>query len=79
MKNRKKLYQASKQTGSFGLILAKLYVWKCLIANRILRAEDTSDRVYSSCGRKIKTHHQLYSFVSSALSSSEKEESESEE
>ena len=37
----------------------------------ILRAEDKSDRVCSSCGRKMKTLHQLYSFVSSALFSSE--------
>ena len=53
------LFQPSKQTGSFDIILVK----------RILRAEDKSDRVSSSCGRKIKTLHQLYSFVSSALQS----------
>ena len=47
--------------------------------NRILRAEDQSDRVCSSIGRKIRTHHQLYWFVSSALFSSENERSESEE
>ena len=63
------LFQPSKQTGSFDAILAK----------RILRAEDKSDRVCSSCGRKMKTLHQLYSFVSSALFSSENRESESEE
>ena len=63
------LFQPSKQTGSFVLILAK----------RILPAEDKSDRVYGSCGRKMKTLHQLYSFVSSALFSSENRESESEE
>ena len=63
------LFQPSKQTGSFDAILAK----------RILRAEDKSDRVCSSCGRKMKTLHQLYSFVSSALFSSENEKSESEE
>ena len=64
------LFQPSKQTwGSFDLVLAK----------RILRAEDKSDRVYSSCGRKMKTLPQLYSFVSSALFSSENEKSESEE
>ena len=61
------LFQPSMQTGS--LILAK----------RILHAEDKSDRVCSSCGRKMKTLHQLYSFVSSALFSSENRESESEE
>ena len=82
-------FQPSKQTGSFDVILAKLYVWKCWIANRqesimgscnrILRAEDQSDRVCSSIGRKIRTHHQLYWFVSSALFSSENERSESEE
>ena len=82
-------FQPSKQTGSFDVILAKLYVWKCWIANRqesimgscnrILRAEDQSDRVWSSIGRKIRTHHQLYWFVSSALFSSENERSESEE
>ena len=59
----------SRRGGSFDLVLAK----------RILRAEDKSDRVCSSCGRKMKTLHQLYSFVSSALFSSENEKSESEE
>ena len=63
------LSQPSKQMGSFDVIRAK----------RILRAEDKSDRVCSSCGRKMKTLHQLYSFVSSALFSSENRESESEE
>ena len=61
------LFQPSTQTGS--LILAK----------RILHTEDKSDRVCSSCGRKMKTLHQLYSFVLSALFSSENRESESEE
>ena len=61
------LFQPSMQTGSFVVILAK----------RILRAEDKSDRVCCSCGRK--TLHQLYSFVSSALFSSENRENESEE
>ena len=56
------LFQPSRQTGLFDVILAK----------RILRAEDTSDRVCSSCGRK--TLHQLYSFVSSALFSFENRE-----
>ena len=41
------LFQPSKQTGSFDVILEK----------RILRAEDKSDRVCSSCGRKMKTLH----------------------
>ena len=59
----------SRRGGSFDLVLAK----------RILRAEDKSDRVYSSCGRKMKTLPQLYSFVLSALFSSENEKSESEE
>ena len=63
------LFQPSKQQGLFDVILAK----------RMLRAEDKSDRVCSSCGRKMKTLHQLYSFVSSALFSSENRESESEE
>ena len=63
------LFQPSMQTGSFVVILAK----------RILRAEDKSDRVCSSCGRTMKILHQLYSFVSSALFSSENRESESEE
>ena len=63
------LFQPSKQTGSFVVILAK----------RILPAEDKSDRVYSSCGRKMKTLHQLNSFVSSALFNSENERSESKE
>ena len=53
-------FQLSKQAGSFDVILAKLYVWKCWIANRILRAEDKSDWVCSSCGRKIRALHQLY-------------------
>ena len=46
----------SRRGGWFDLVLAKT----------ILRAEDKSDRVCSSCGRKMKTLHQLYSFVSSA-------------
>ena len=62
------LFQPSMQTGSFDVILAK----------RILRAEDKSDRVCSSRAR-MKTLYQLYSFVSSALFSSEYRESESEE
>ena len=60
----------SPQTGSFDIILAKRI---------ILRAEDKSDQICSSCGRKMKTLHQLYSFVSSVLFSSENRESESEE
>ena len=63
------LFQPSKQTGSFDVILAKI----------ILQAEDKSDRDCSSCGKKMKTLHQLYSFVSSALFRSENRESESEE
>ena len=63
------LFQPSVQTGSLDVILAK----------RILRAEDKSDRVCSSCGRKMKTLHQLYSFVSSAVFSSENRGSESED
>ena len=39
------LFQPSKQMGLFDVILVK----------RILRAEDKSDRVCSSCGRKLKT------------------------
>ena len=72
-------FQPSKQTGSFDVILAKLYVWKCWIASRILRAKDQSDRVCRSSGKKIITLHQLYWFVSSALFISENERSESEE
>ena len=63
------LFQPSMQTGSFVVILAK----------RLLRAEDKSDRVFSSCGRKMKALPQLLSFVSSAFFSSENEKSESEE
>ena len=59
----------SRRRDSFDLVLA----------NRILRAEEKSDRVCSSCGRKTKTLHQLYSFASIALFSSENEKSESEE
>ena len=51
------LFQPSKQTGSFDVILVK----------RILRAEDKADRVCSSFGRKMKTLHQLFSFVLSAF------------
>ena len=43
------LFQPSKQTGSFDVILAKLYEWKWWIANRILRAEDRSDWVSGGC------------------------------
>ena len=59
----------SRRGGSFDLVLAK----------RILPVEDKSDRVYSSCGRKMKTLHQLYLLMSSALFNSENEKSESEE
>ena len=38
------LLQSSKQTGSFDVIRATLYVWKCWIANSILRAENKSYR-----------------------------------
>ena len=41
------LFQPSKQTGSFDVILVK----------RILQAEDKSDQVCSSCGKKMKTLH----------------------
>ena len=57
-------------------ILSLGYLW---FVKRILRAEDKSDRVCSSCGKKMKTLHQLYLFVSSPLFSSENRESESEE
>ena len=60
-------FQLSKQAGSFDVILAKLYVWKCWIANSILRAEDKSDWVCSSCGRKIGSLHQLYPQMESLL------------
>ena len=40
------------ETGLFNVILAKLYVWKCWIAKRILQAQEKSDRICSSCGRK---------------------------
>ena len=63
------LFQPSMQTGSFDVIFAK----------RILRAEDKSDQVCGSCGRKMKTLHHLYSFVSSAFFGSENREIESEE
>ena len=41
--------------------------------------EDKSDRVCSSCGRKIRNLHQLFSFVSSALINSDNENSDSSE
>ena len=66
-----------QSTREFDVISRK--VWKSWIASRILRAVDESDRVCSTCGRKIGTLHQLYLFVSSALFSSENEKSESEE
>ena len=59
----------SRRGGSFDLVLAK----------RLLQVQDKSDRVYSSCGRKMKTPHELHSFVSSALFSCENEKSEGEE
>ena len=42
-----------QQTGSFDVILAK----------RILRAEDKSDRVCGFCGWKMKALHQFCSFL----------------
>ena len=40
------------ETGLFDVILAKLYVWKCWIARRIMQAQEKSDRICSSCRRK---------------------------
>ena len=57
------LFQLSKQSGSFDVFLAKLFVWKFWIANRILRAEDRSDWVCSSCRRKIRALHQCYLYL----------------
>ena len=73
------LFQPSKKTGSLFEVCRKLYMSKCWIARRILQAEDKLDRICSSCGRKLRTLHQFYSFVASALFCSANEKSESEE
>ena len=52
---------------------------RCSYRQNPCYVEDRSDRVCSSCGRKIRTLHQVYSFVSSALFSSKNEKGESEE
>ena len=72
------LFQPSKQTGSFDVILAKLYVWNCCLFASEPRISRTEFVVLVEL-RKIRTLHELYSFVSSALFSSENEKSESEE
>ena len=70
------LFQPSKQKGSFGVILAKLCE---SVGLPVKYCEDKSDRVCSSCGRKIRNLHQLFSFVSSALINSDNENSDSSE
>ena len=65
------LFQPSKQT--------RVLVWFSSRKENIASRADKSDWVYSSCGRKMKTLFQLYSFVSSVLLSSKNEKSESEE
>ena len=70
------LFHPSKQKGSFGVILAKLCE---SVGLPVKYCEDKSDRVCSSCGRKIRNLHQLFSFVSSALINSDNENSDSRE
>ena len=70
------LFQPSKQKGSFGVILAKLCE---SVGLPVKYCEDKSDRVCSSCGRKIRNLHQLFSFVLSALINSDNENSDSSE
>ena len=70
------LFQPSKQKGSFGVILAKLCE---SVGLPVKYCEDKSDRVCSSCGRKIRNLHQLFSFVSSALINSDNEDIDSSE
>ena len=67
------------QIGTENLFQPSMHTGSLILAKRILHVEDKSDRVCSSCGRKMKTLHQLYSFVLSALFSSENRQSESEE
>ena len=58
------LFQPSKQEGLIGVVLAK----QCeKIGMALKQCEGKSDRVCSACGRKIRTLHQLYSFVVCAL------------
>ena len=70
------LFQPSKQKGSFGVILAKLCE---SVGLPVKYCEDKSDRLCSSCGRKIRNLHQLLSFVSSTLINSDNENSDSSE
>ena len=58
------LFQPSKQNGSIGVVLAK----QCEnIGLTLKQCEGKSDRVCSACRRKMRTLHQLYSFVACAL------------
>ena len=64
------LFQPSKQKGSIGVVLVK----RCENMGLTLKqCEGKSDRVCSACGRKIRTLHQLYSFVACALYSDSQE------
>ena len=68
------LFQPSKQKGSLGVILAKLCE---SVGLPVKYCEDKSDRLCSSCGRKIRNPHQLFFFVSSTLINSDNENSDS--
>ena len=73
----KNLFQPSKQ--AFDVILA-FESGTCESVGlpvEYRKNEDKSDRIFSCCERKLKTLHQLCSFVSSALFISENEKGES--
>ena len=64
------VFQPSKQKGSIGVVLAK----QCEnIELTLKQCEGKSDRVCSACGRKIRSLHQLYSFVVCPLYSDSQE------
>ena len=65
------LFQASNQKGIVGVVLAKL----CEdVGLKVAVSTTSSDRVCSTCARKIRNMHQLYSFVATALGKNEGDE-----
>ena len=72
------LVSALKANGLFDVILAKLHVWNCCLFASEARISRIEFVVLVELW-KIRTLHELYSFVSIALFSSENEKSESEE
>ena len=47
-------FQPSRQTGSFTVILAKLYMWKCWIATEFVVPEERKSEPFISCIRSCQ-------------------------